>query len=312
MYFTKLPDATEPGYNEQRHFSKFGKHNIVFNASASESCCDQHVGCLSLKTVLKGEEWYGVGNRQIAVRPNQFLVLNNDQSYSSHINAGEGTRVVSIFFKKEFAAAVLKDALYTEDQLLSDPHGTGEKIPEFFQTLHQAEPALRSQLLNLVDSLDKHGYNNCLVDEHLVLLLHHLISVQQAELCRSKSVNAIKPGTKAEVYKRLCVARDMLHSCFSGNPDLTTIGETACLSVPQLVRQFKAVFHITPHQYLNRVKLEHAAHLLRSTHQPLQQITWLCGFEDVSAFCRAFKGAYGIQPGHFRSGRKGVEIIAKG
>jgi len=309
MYFTRLPDETEPGYDEQRHFGKFGKYNIVFNASADESRCDQHVGCLSLKAVLKGEEWYGVGNREIAVRSHQFLVLNNDQPYSYRINSGVSARIVSIFFKKEFAAAVLKDALYTEDELLGDPHHTGEKMPEFFQTLHQAGPALQWQLSGLVASLDKHGYNNCMVDEHLVWLLHHLISVQQAELCRSKNVNAIKASTKAEIYKRLVVARDMLHSSFFDNPNLNSIGETACLSVPQLVRQFKAVFNITPHQYLTRVKLEHAAHLLRSTQQPLQQITWLCGFEDVSAFCRAFKGAYGIQPARFRSGAKGAETL---
>ena len=303
MYFTQLPDHKKPGFDEGLHFAKFRKHNIIFNASGTDSHCDRHVGCLSFKTVLNGEEWYGVDNRQLAVRPRQFLVLNDDQPYSCRINAGENTRTVSVFFKKEFAAAVFHDALHNEEKLLDDPCNTGENAPEFFQTLHPIDPRLQRELTNLIASLDNYGYNSCMVDEQLVSLLRYLIGAQRTELSRAENVNALKSNTRTEIYRRLCIARDILHSSYMDNPDLNTIGKTACLSVPQLVRQFKAAFHTTPHQYLNRVKLEHAADLLRSTENPVQQITWMCGFEDVSAFCRAFKAAYGIQPSRFRTGK---------
>jgi AraC-like DNA-binding protein len=304
MYFTQLPDHKKPGFDERLHFVKFKKYNIIFNASGADSYCDKHVGCLSFKTVLNGEEWYGVGNRQLAVRPRQFLVLNDDQPYSCRINYGESVRTISIFFKKEFASAVFRDALYREEELLDDPCDTNEKAPGFFQTLHPIEPGLQRQLRNLIDSLDKYAYNSCMVDEQLVFLLRRLIGVQQAELCNAEKVCAVKSTTKSEIYRRLCMARDILHSSYMDNPDLDTIGKMSCLSVPQLVRQFKAAFHTTPHQYLNRVKLEHAAELLRSTENPVQQITWMCGFEDVSAFSRAFKGSYGVQPSRFRSEKR--------
>jgi transcriptional regulator GlxA family with amidase domain len=82
--------------------------------------------------------------------------------------------------------------------------------------------------------------------------------------------------------------------------DLSAISNLACLSVPQLVRQFKFVFHATPHQYLVRIRLKRAAELLKLTNKPVHEITWKCGFENFSAFCRAFKSEYGVQPGHFR------------
>ena len=140
-----------------------------------------------------------------------------------------------------------------------------------------------------------------MVDEQLVFLLRHLIGVQRTELYRAENVNAVKSTTRAEIYRRLCIARDILHSSYMDNPDLNTIGRLACLSVPQLVRQFKAAFNTTPHQYLNKVRLGHAAELLGSTENPVQEITWMCGFEDVSAFCRAFKAVYGVQPARFRA-----------
>src|ERR1022692_2191701 len=102
MYFTSLPDHSKPGFDEQSHFGQFKKHNIIFNALSTYSNCDKHVGCLSFKTVLSGEEWYGIGNHRLAVRPGQFLVLNDEQTYSCRIEKGDEARVFSGFFKKEF------------------------------------------------------------------------------------------------------------------------------------------------------------------------------------------------------------------
>jgi AraC family transcriptional regulator len=300
MYFTSLPDHTVPGFDEALHFSKFRKHNIIFNAFSSNSHCDDHVGCLSFKTLLTGEEWYGINNYRLAVRPGQFLILNDEQNYSCRIDNGEKAKVLSVFFKKEFATAVFQDILHSEETLLDNPFNDGGNTPEFFQTLNNVTPELQQQLIGLIAALDTQGYSDTMVDGYLVFLLRYLIRTQQATSSQVKNVHALKANTRTEVYKRLCIARDILHSSYMDNPDLSVISAFACLSVPQLVRQFKAVFHTTPHQYLTRIKLERAAELLKHTDKPVHEITWLCGFEDVSAFCRAFKSAFGIQPGNFR------------
>src|SRR5882757_9772292 len=114
MYFTSIPDHSKPGFDEQLHFSKFRKHNIIFNTLSSYGGCENHVGCLSFKTVLTGEEWYGINNNRVAVRPGQFLVLNDEQTYSCNIAGSEKVRIFSVFFKNEFAASVLNDTLSGE------------------------------------------------------------------------------------------------------------------------------------------------------------------------------------------------------
>lgn len=300
MYFTNLPDHTQPGFDEELHFSKFKKHNIIFNALSNNSHCDDHVGCLSFKTVLSGEEWYGINRRQLAVRPGQFLLLNDDQNYSCRIDTYEKVRCLSIFFKKEFASSVCQDALFNEETSMDNPFTDGKKSPEFFQTLNAITPELQFQLSNLVTALNNQGYHSTMVDEYLVFLLQHLIQTHKLELKQAGKVNAIKASTRTELYKRLCIAKDVLHSSYMDGPDLSILSEQACLSVPQLVRQFKSVFHTTPHQYLIQIRLKKAAELLQHTNQTVREITWLCGFENSSAFCRAFKSAYGIQPINFR------------
>jgi len=207
MYFTELPDHSKPGFNEALHFSKFKKHNVIFNAQSNGSNCEYHIGCLSFKTVLQGKEWYGFGNRDIAVKPGQFLLLNNEQEYSCRIPAGESTNTVSIFFKKEFALTVLHDARHTDCTLLDDPLNNGEKMPEFFQTLQPLDPTLQLNLAHLINSLDTEGYNSQMVDECLAYFLRHLIGVQQSNLKQVTKIDALKSATRMEIYKRLCIAR---------------------------------------------------------------------------------------------------------
>lgn len=300
MYFTSLPDHSRPGFDETLHFSKFRKYNIIFNALSARSHCDNHVGCLSFKTVLSGEEWYGINHHRIAVRPGSFLILNDDQAYSCNIDHSEKIGTLSVFFKKEFASAIFRDALYSEAMLLDEPLNNGEKTLEFFQTLHSITPVLQQQLSNLITTLDNEGYNSAIIDERLVFFLHELIRIHRSASRSVRKVDALKSSTRTEIYRRLCVAKDILQSSYMDHPDLNMLSHIACLSVPQLVRQFKAVFHTTPYKYLIRVRLEHAAKLLKQTDQPVHEITWRCGFENTSAFCRAFRTGFGMQPVTFR------------
>ncbi|HWK02497.1 MAG TPA: AraC family transcriptional regulator [Puia sp.] len=300
MYYTSLPDHSKPGFDEQSHFSQFKRQNIVFNALAGKSYRVRHVGCLSIKTILSGEEWYEINNRPLAVRPGQFLILNDNQDYTCQVDTAGEVRIQSVFFQAAFASAVFRDALTRESVLLDNPFEAEGPSLEFFQTLYDTDTGLMQRLGSLIASLNEYGYDSNRVDEHLVFLLHHLIRTHKKEAERARRVSAIKPATKKEIYKRLCIAKDFLHSTFMDKQNLSGISRTACLSSPQLVRQFKAVFRTTPHQYLTRIRLTHAAGLLKQTSTPVHEITWKCGFENTSAFCRAFKTEYGVPPLHFR------------
>lgn len=300
MYFRSLPDHAKSDFDVQTHFSQFNKRNIIFNALTSYSVCDHHIGCLSFKTVISGEEWYGTGNRQIAVKPGKFLMMNDNQSYSSRIDHDTDVRSFSIFFKKEFAAAVFQDFLHQEEWLVDNPLLTKQINPEFFQLLTDISQELRVKLGALISSLDSYGYNSSITDEYLVFILRDLMSVQKLHTVHTTSIKAVKQHTRIEIYKRLCVAKDMIESSYMEQQNLESISSISCLSVPQLIRHFKSVFQRTPHQYLIQIRLKRAAEFLNRTNKPIHEITWRCGFENVSAFCRAFKSEYGIQPARYR------------
>jgi AraC family transcriptional regulator len=297
MYFTSLPDHSQPGFDEQLHFSYFKRSNVIVNTTSQAGGCDHHTGCLSIKTVTSGEEWYGIGKRNIALRPGQFLILNDDQTYSCRVNEAQ---VFSIFFKREFAVAVFQDCRAGEETLLDYPCFMNADVPEFFQTLHTIDHRLQMKLSALAIALNTQGYHPDEVSEHLLYLLREIIHVHKSESDQTMRVNAIRQSTKAEIYKRLCLAKDLLHSSFSEKLDLNKISDASCLSVPQLIRQFSSVFQCTPHQYLLRLRLQYAADRLKMYDEPVVSITLQSGFEDASAFCRAFKTAYGSSPDVYR------------
>lgn len=71
------------------------------------------------------------------------------------------------------------------------------------------------------------------------------------------------------------------------------------------LRQFSAVLGVTPHQYLIRSRLRHAARLLASDARPVTDIALEVGFADLSNFMRTFHRAAGVTPLRFRQLARG-------
>lgn len=281
----------------------FGKRNIIFNTTSRFANCDDHVGCLSFKTVFEGEEWYGIKDRQLAVRPGHFLMLNDQQNYSCRIDHGHAVRTFSIFFEKNFARTVYLDALSGEKNILDHPGDRSAQMPEFFQTLCGLDRQLKNSVIQFVQQLNKSGYDRMQADEFLIDLLRELISYQASEATTLNKVNGTKASTRSEIHKRLCIAKDYLHSYYKNDIDLELLSKASHMSVPQLVRNFKALYQVTPHQLLIAIRINHAAHFLRFTGLPVNDIATQCGFEDASAFSRAFRLKFQESPSDYRRRR---------
>ena len=159
MYFTSLPDHKDPLFDEQRHFALFREHNIVFNAAVYKSGCDDHVGCLSLKMVFKGEEWYKVGGVSYKVQPGRYMILNEGQNYGSAIRSETAVRSFSLFFKPQFASGVYRHLQTTLDSSLDDPTGEGP-LPRFYQKLFTADARFLHHIRALLCRLDAEGYTS--------------------------------------------------------------------------------------------------------------------------------------------------------
>jgi AraC-like DNA-binding protein len=75
------------------------------------------------------------------------------------------------------------------------------------------------------------------------------------------------------------------------------------------LRLFSSVLGVTPHQYLVRSRLRHAARLLADEERSVTDIAYDVGFADLSNFVRTFHRAAGISPLKFRQASRGMRKI---
>lgn len=91
--------------------------------------------------------------------------------------------------------------------------------------------------------------------------------------------------------------------------DLDGAAERAGVSPFHFLRTFSSVLGVTPHQYLVRSRLKHAARLLADEEIPITDIAYDVGFGDLSNFVRTFHRAAGVSPGSFREAARGNRKI---
>jgi AraC-like DNA-binding protein len=83
----------------------------------------------------------------------------------------------------------------------------------------------------------------------------------------------------------------------------------AGISPFHFLRLFSDVLGVTPHQYLVRSRLRHAARRLACDDSPITEIAYDVGFGDLSNFVRTFRRAAGASPQKFRRASRGMRKI---
>lgn len=77
---------------------------------------------------------------------------------------------------------------------------------------------------------------------------------------------------------------------------LEELAECAGCSVPHFKYLFKKQLGVSPIQYLNNLRMEHAVNLIKSDMYSVTEIAELCGFHNVYYFSNAFKKHTGLSP----------------
>jgi transcriptional regulator GlxA family with amidase domain len=78
------------------------------------------------------------------------------------------------------------------------------------------------------------------------------------------------------------------------------IAQQTGVSLRQLERLFARHLSSSMNRVSRDLRLDHAAHLLRTTDLPLAQTSAACGFVSIAHFSRAFRARHGVAPGALR------------
>lgn len=146
-----------------------------------------------------------------------------------------------------------------------------------------------------VTKITDYGALNCLDEVRRLSLLLDILADLMEGSGESAEQQLDYPGS---IYVRYLA--DYLDMHYAQKIRLSEIAEKIGVSRSYLTHSFKALVHMPPKEYLTRVRMRQAKHLLLTTSKTISEISHLCGYDDSMAFDKAFRKYYEQSPGAFR------------
>jgi AraC family transcriptional regulator len=100
--------------------------------------------------------------------------------------------------------------------------------------------------------------------------------------------------------KRIARLGDYIEANLTRQVTLRELASVAGLSPFHFARCFKASTGLAPHQYVTARRIELAKRLIMTTTQPVREVAWLVGWENISHFRRQFAAQVGVVPMQLR------------
>jgi AraC-like DNA-binding protein len=114
--------------------------------------------------------------------------------------------------------------------------------------------------------------------------------------------------TQVPPARHLLRARDYMDRHYAEPLDLEAIARRAHASKAHFVREFRATYGETPHQYLLTRRIERAKHLLHTTQLSVTEICLAVGLQSLGSFCTSFKRIVGVTPGQYRRTAQAADL----
>lgn len=138
---------------------------------------------------------------------------------------------------------------------------------------------------------------NALSEVLLILLIRTYLEQEKASL--SGMLNGLRD-------KRLYKVMEKIIQHPEQNWRITQLSEIANISRAQLIRLFNQQIGFSPHAFVNHIRLQKAAKLLRSSQENILTIALNCGFQSETNFGKAFKKYFGVTASEYRKTDKAV------
>jgi transcriptional regulator GlxA family with amidase domain len=105
---------------------------------------------------------------------------------------------------------------------------------------------------------------------------------------------------KSHDDKAILTAQEWLETHFRQDVSIEQLAEKVGLGSRTFKRRFKIATAENPINYLQRIRIEQAKNKLEKTTDPINNIIWSVGYEDVSSFRQLFKRFTGLTPKNYR------------
>ena len=171
---------------------------------------------------------------------------------------------------------------------------------------HQPESLLitpdRKEGFHILDSLRKmhdtdssHTAYDLYFLEYFIRILRNLLALFP------KSTENAEDNSKLFRKERMKDMIDYIHQNYTKSITIQDIATAANISKSECYRCFNEFSEMTPTDYINKFRLQQAAHLLITSDKSMSDICYQTGFNNTSYFAKKFKEHYNQSPNSYRA-----------
>lgn len=271
-------------HGERWHISDVKADRLHFHNCLEIGVCHTHEGRLDF------------GDHSVTYKAGDFTLIARNYPHTTYSTHG-GKSLWSYIF-------VDLDEFFKSRVIMSS---SGSLLPSlsYYIGNKATSPKLYSYIMAVIEEMTEKqpDYTTCVTG------LMTAILVEITRLCEhaSSAQKTIPNSSMLSIHPAL----NYIHDNYTQQFPIELLADMCHLSVTHFRRTFNTIMGISPLEFINNTRIEHACLLLSSTDSSILEISELVGFHSVSSFNRAFVKLMDIPPREWRKNNSNGESVMK-
>jgi len=229
--------------------------------------------------VEQGQVHHWINGLEELLEPGQLTFIRPADRHALQAAPGTGGRILNVMFRRDTADHLVQRY---GPELADDFFWTSREFP---MSLRLAGPQ-KERAVNAMLALQSSHRSLARIEHFLLSMMTHVLDATARSHNRTPTwlIRAAHAAREPRVFRR--GAEGMI--------------EAAGRSQPHVCRESRRHLGLSPTQYVNRIRIQHAAMMLSGTEHAIAVVAQDCGFENLSYFHRLFREQYGTTPRGYR------------
>ncbi len=285
------------GTDKEARFESIKLYNSMVPPQTRESLRKHYHTSFEISLFRKGHGFYRTSKKTYEICPGDiFFFSTNEEHYITEISEPDDMLITNIHVDPRF--------LWMNDNLISSRRFVDiffNRSDSFENRIAAGSPAAE-RIKELILEAENEFINK--KDAFEVMVKLHLFEIM---ICLIRYYGGESGSTGGKTYeltfdKFLCInkAIEYIDSHYTEQLTLENLAKTAGFSQTHFGALFKRMMGMSPWDYINIKRINHARELIRTTTLPVETISAESGYNNTTLFNRIFKKIVGYTPSEVR------------
>lgn len=255
----------EPDRAQFRHLPQLAGVEL-YHAHITKYAFEPHTHeAFGIGSITLGAERFRYRGEQLVAPTDSLVLMNPDELHTGESASDNGWQYRMIYLEPDFLESLTGERNWWFNAAVNHDALRAQRVSQLIGGLWQAEDTLTQQglLLHLVEAFRPYARHT--------------------------------PSKEGNASHRFLRVREYLYDNYMHHITLDQLASLISLSPYHFQRQFKAHYHVTPHQMLMAIRLWYAKQFL-TIGMPAAEVAARCGLTDQPHLTKAFTQRYGITP----------------